>query len=453
MPNSTIDNASFPYAEQYVGVWAIMERNLNALVNQAQNVNVQLHLQQAAEPQARAEIEARGRGDYEVSGGGVAMIELHGSLAKHASSYTGGASMVAARRAIRAAVKDPDVSSILLHIDSPGGTVAGTIDLADDVAAAAKQKPVHAYIEDLGASAAYWIASQATKVYANRSAQVGSIGVFSVITDWSEFAEKEGAKVNVVRFGQFKGAGVGGTKITDEQLAEWQKQVDAFGAMFVDAIATGRQMSKAQAKQLADGRVHTAVDAIDLKLIDGVKTLDEVHAELAAAKPKSAKQSNSTRSEGKTMSDTNQEPQAPQAATLADLKQLMPKASSDFLLGQLEASATSTQALQAYNDFLAEENERLAAEREEADKRAADAAKNGAPVPGKKAGNAPLEGGADNAEPEAVDYLQMAKEMSEKEGILLREASRKVMKNHPEAHAQLSNSNARERHFRRASGK
>lgn len=422
------DQLAIPHADQFVGVWAIREQNLSAMISQVQNLNLQVHLEQARDPEAQAAIEKQARTSYAVTSDRVATIELHGSLTKHASSFGGSRSMAAARRSIRAAVKDPDVSAILLHIDSPGGTVAGTTDLADDIAAAARQKPVHAYIEDLGASAAYWLASQATKVYANRSAEVGSIGVFMAITDWSAYAEKEGAKVHVVRFGDHKGAGIPGTEITAEQLAEWQKQVDAYGAMFIDAVAAGRGMAKAQAKQLADGRMHTAADAVDLKLIDGVKTLDEVHAELAAAT-----RTNPGRTKGaKAMSDQTNEPQGPKAATLAELKAAMPEATSDFLLAQLEAGATEGDALKAYNAHLAEQLKEQAEAREAAEKKAAEAAaKIGQQQPAPRRGNAPS--GTADAEDTEIDFHAEVKQLMREENIGRREAMYRIKKRHAEA--------------------
>lgn len=426
MDNSTMQLA-IPHADQFVGVWAILERSLSAHIKQLQNINLQVHLQQAKEADAKASIEARASSEYETTRDGVAVIRLQGSLTKQASSFGGSRSLVAARRAVRAAVSDPDVTAILLHIDSPGGTVAGTIDLADDVAKANTQKPVYAYIEDLGASAAYWIASQAAKVYANRGAEVGSIGVFMAITDWSAYAEKEGAKVHVVKFGDMKGAGIGGTEITAEQLAEWQKQVDAYGQMFVDAIATGRGLAKAQAKQLADGRIHTAADAVDLKLIDGVKTLDEVHAELAAA---TRKPNARTRGE-KTMSEPTQDPQGPKAATLAELKAAMPEASSDFLLEQLEKGATESQALKAYNTHLAEQLKQAEADKADAVKAAEEKAKQSQQTSSPKRGNSP--GASGDTDADAPDYRQLAADYQEKHHCRWSEACLAIKKRYPEA--------------------
>jgi protease-4 len=129
----------------------------------------------------------------------VAVISLTGKLMKQQASMGGGTSTVQARRDIRAAASDPDIGAILLRIDSPGGTAAGTKELADEITAAKTKKPVWAYVEDMAASAAYWAASQASRIIANETALVGSIGTYGVVQDTSGMAAMEGVKVHVIR--------------------------------------------------------------------------------------------------------------------------------------------------------------------------------------------------------------------------------------------------------------
>jgi signal peptide peptidase SppA len=184
--------------------------------------------------------------------------------------------------AVKRAVADPSVRAIALVIDSPGGEVGGIDALARTVADASRVKPTIAFGDDLLASAAYWIASQTSRIYANPVAQVGSIGTYGVVADWSGFFEKEGVKIHVVRAGQFKGAGVVGTQIEKEQLAEFQRTVDSVNAEFLRAVARGRRLPMARVKELADGRVHIAADALKLGLIDEVADLDNVLVRLKA---------------------------------------------------------------------------------------------------------------------------------------------------------------------------
>jgi lambda family phage portal protein len=213
----------------------------------------------------------------------LAMIQVVGTLAKGESSF-GGTSSVQLRRDIRQAASDPNVSGILLAIDSPGGTVAGTADLAADVRAAASKKPVFAHIDDLGASAAYWIASQAERVTANApTALVGSIGTIMTVYDASAAAEAEGVKTLVFATGPLKGAGTPGSAVTDEQRSYFQGIVDATQASFDKAVRTGRRLNSAQMSAVRTGGVWLASEAQQLGLIDAIQPLEKTLAELSAA--------------------------------------------------------------------------------------------------------------------------------------------------------------------------
>lgn len=386
--------AGLPYIHQYLGVWSMYEPAFNGLLGHAQQINVQLHLEKTQRAEAQAEIHARAATEVTVTAQKIALIELHGTLQKHVSSFSGGTSTVVARRQLRAAMRDDEVAGILLHIDSPGGAVAGTDDLAADVAAAAKRKPVYGYIEDMGASAAYWPGAQCTKLFAGASALVGSIGVFTVVYDLSKAAEDQGVKVHVVRFGAFKGMGVPGTEITEEQRAEIQRTVDAFGEDFVTAVAQGRGLTKTQARQLADGRVHKGTAALELKLIDGVQTIDETIAALVAEtqQPKN-RRTKAMASEQQTADKGGETLIASLGqtislgATLEELKTALPKASNDFIVEQLGKKATLEQATQAFAEKMSAENAELKAKLEAAEKAAAERTSEPAPKP---KGNAAL---------------------------------------------------------------
>jgi signal peptide peptidase SppA len=214
----------------------------------------------------------------------TAVIRIGGTLMKSASSL-GGTSTVQLRRDVRNAATDPNVSAILLAIDSPGGAVAGTADLAADVKAATRKKPVWAHVDDLGASAAYWIASQANAIYANSpTALIGSIGTVMTIYDQSQAAEQAGVKTLVFRTGPLKGAGTPGEPITEDQTGHFQKLVNEVQTHFDHAVRSGRGMSAAQLAAVRSGGVFPADEAKSLGLIDGVRSLDSTLAALSAAK-------------------------------------------------------------------------------------------------------------------------------------------------------------------------
>ena len=208
---------------------------------------------------------------------GVAFIQMNGPMMKGQSKF-GGVSTVATRQMVREAVAREDVKEILMIVESGGGSVSGTKELADDVKAASGIKKVTAYINDIGASAAYWVASQASVIYANEMAEIGSIGVVAVVQDTSGMYEREGVKVHVISTGSMKGAFADGAPITDEMLADLQEKVDQINIVFKGAILAGRSIDSAKLDSIADGRTYTASKALEFGLIDGIQSLETVVA-------------------------------------------------------------------------------------------------------------------------------------------------------------------------------
>ena len=272
-----------PHLDQYFGLWAVEPRRFEAMCAAMQRMDLAGHVAAAGPIAADSPILIEGGVEIEVDpqskltivGGETALIQLRGVLTKMGSSMAPGGSMLMARRRLALALREERVKSILLVIDSPGGTVAGTEDLAEEIAAADRVKPVTAFIEDLGASGAYWLASQAGRVWANAAAQMGSIGVFMAVDDFSGMYAQAGIKTYLIKAGEMKRAGLEGTEITEAQRAEWQRLVTEIYGRFTGAVARGRGMSEAQARELGDGRMWGSGDALAKGLIDGTATLAE----------------------------------------------------------------------------------------------------------------------------------------------------------------------------------
>ncbi len=145
--------------------------------------------------------------------------------------------------ALAEAGRRPDVKAVMLNIDSPGGTVNGTPELADAVSALNSAKPVYAFTSGLMASAAYWIASQARAIYATPSARVGSIGVVQTVVDQSARLGAAGIKVEVFTVGKYKAMGHPATSLTDSQREHIQSNLEEIGADFRAAVlARGRSI-------------------------------------------------------------------------------------------------------------------------------------------------------------------------------------------------------------------
>jgi len=206
---------------------------------------------------------------------GLAIIEINGPMMKGSSKF-GGCSTAMVRKMIRDASINADVKEILLLVESGGGSVYGTKELADDVKKANEKKRVTSYINDLGASAAYWVASQASTIFCNEMAEIGSIGVVAIVEDSSGAYEREGVKVHVISTGSMKGAFADGAPVTDEMLADLQDKVDQINNVFKGSVMFGRSMSAEKLDAIADGRTFTAKKSLELGLVDGIDSLESV---------------------------------------------------------------------------------------------------------------------------------------------------------------------------------
>jgi signal peptide peptidase SppA len=175
--------------------------------------------------------------------------------------------------------RDESVTSILFLVDSPGGFVMGTPELASIVRRVNAAKPIVAVCENYVASAAYWIASQASKIVISPSCNCGSIGAFDIIIDDSEFHDRMGVKVIRVRTGPLKGIGVPGIKPSDEEIAEVQRDVDSILRDFQMDVLRAKRLTPAQLVKLSTGQAWRGREAVSLGLADRVAILEDLIAE------------------------------------------------------------------------------------------------------------------------------------------------------------------------------
>jgi signal peptide peptidase SppA len=184
---------------------------------------------------------------------GVATISITGPLLPTTDEFDrvmlGATSLDEVRSTVESAAADPAVTSIVLNIDSPGGTVRGTPEAADAIYEASKVKPVSAHTSGTMASAAYWLGSQATSVSMTRSASVGSIGVMVPHIDQSKRAEMLGVKVELFTTGKFKAAGFPGTSLTESQRELIQERINQVFGEFKSAVTRQGRKIPAEAMQ------------------------------------------------------------------------------------------------------------------------------------------------------------------------------------------------------------
>lgn len=216
--------------------------------------------------------------DRPVYEGELAHIYLNGPVIYKATRwerYFGAVDPIHITKAIWEAANNPVTKAIILHIDSPGGTVSGTPELAMAIDRVDRQiKPIVAHVDSLCASAAFWVASQCREIHANPSADVGSIGVYMAFLDFSQWINQDGIFVDVIKNseGIHKAAGYPGTSLTDEQRAAFVEDVDEIFEQFTGAIQDSRGAIPAEAMT---GRCYSVAKAIQHNLLDRVSTVEE----------------------------------------------------------------------------------------------------------------------------------------------------------------------------------
>jgi signal peptide peptidase SppA len=174
---------------------------------------------------------------------------------------------------LRADVADQGVERVKLVIDSPGGTIAGSTELAELVALLGRVKPIDAVVSDTCCSSAYYVASQCASISANAHATIGSIGIYAVLLDTSAADAEAGLSFTLVSSGEAKGLGADG-RVTPELVAKVSESVIAHADLFAAAVARGRKLKPRTVRALADGSDFIAADALAYGLIDRIELAD-----------------------------------------------------------------------------------------------------------------------------------------------------------------------------------
>jgi signal peptide peptidase SppA len=218
--------------------------------------------------------------------GAIAVLPLTGTISHRMgmmSEMSGGTSTEKFGQWLKAAVADPNVKAIVIDADSPGGSVDGVPELADEVAKAKASKPVIAQVNAMAASAAYWIVSQASEIVVTPSGEVGSIGVFAAHEDISKAAEMQGVKVSFVSAGKYKTEGNPFEPLSGDARQALQANVDEFYGMFTKAVARGRGTTQSKVQNgFGEGRMVSAQQAVTEGMADRVATMDQTLSRLGA---------------------------------------------------------------------------------------------------------------------------------------------------------------------------
>ncbi len=264
-------------------VWAITESKLDAIVEV-------LRMRAAGIVLSKEEIQARiGASTRAISGrsGAVGVLPLCGVISPKVNTMTeisGGTSLDVWMTAFREMRDDPGVTAIVLDVDSPGGSVFGVQEAADEIYKSRSVKPITAFVDYMCGSAALWLACSAGRIISTPSGEVGSLGVFCMHECWEKANEMIGMKPTYISAGQYKVEGNQDAPLSDDALAYIQSQVDAVYATFLKSVAKGRGVTvKVAEANFGQGRMLLASDALAAGLIDGIDTMDGVIR--SAAKP------------------------------------------------------------------------------------------------------------------------------------------------------------------------
>ncbi len=227
--------------------------------------------------------------------GQVAVLPVMGVLQQRPSWITRALGWTATEQLekdLRAAAANDQVKAIVLYCDSPGGVAGGVDEVAATIHKSRGSKPIRGFVRGQCCSAAYYLLSQADKITAGPTSTVGSIGVISVMAEYSKALAEMGIKINIVKYGARKADGNPYEPMGPEARAALQNWVDSFGQLFDAAVARGRGVTPADVRtRMGQGQFFLAAEAKQRGLIDQVGAWEDVLASLrtpAAPLPQAA---------------------------------------------------------------------------------------------------------------------------------------------------------------------
>lgn len=173
---------------------------------------------------------------------------------------------------LRKFADDDSIKAIIIHVNSPGGGVAASEEIYREVKRIRdeKHKRIVASISTVGASGAYYVSSATNKIYADNGSVVGSIGVIAEWVNYGDLMRWAKLKPEILKVGEFKDTGDPTRELTPAERQYMQGLIDNMYGQFVQAVADGRHAKVSDIKSIADGRVWTGQQALDLHLIDQI---------------------------------------------------------------------------------------------------------------------------------------------------------------------------------------
>lgn len=171
---------------------------------------------------------------------------------------------------LRYFLENDRIKAVVLRVDSPGGVVGPSQEIYEEVKKFAAKKTLVVSMGSVAASGGYYISAPATMIYANPGTLTGSIGVLMKLSNIQGLLGKIGLSSFVLKSGKFKDSGSPVRPMTSEEHRLFQGVIDSMHGQFVRAVAEGRKLPVATVRTLADGRVYSGEQALQVKLVDKI---------------------------------------------------------------------------------------------------------------------------------------------------------------------------------------
>lgn len=269
-------------------VWAIRESTLDVMVEI-------LRMRAAGIELTQEEVQARigaGPGRTLTSrAGAVGVLGLYGVISPRMNMMTqisGGTSLDQWLHAFRQLRDDPEVASIVIDGDTPGGSVHGLIEAGNEIFKAREVKQIIGTVNHVVASAGLWLMSACSEIVCSPSGEIGSLGCYMVHEDWSKANEMMGVKPKYISYGKYKTEGNFDEPLSEEGEAYLQEQVDRVGQRFEKTVSKFRDVPLSKVRnEFGQGRMLTAEDALAVGMVDKIGTLDETITRLVGGRRRS----------------------------------------------------------------------------------------------------------------------------------------------------------------------
>jgi protease-4 len=210
-------------------------------------------------------------------GGNVALIQIKGKILTEKEPFLFTEESTVSTdtiKLIEKAEKNPTILAIIFEINSPGGSAVASQEIADSIKAI--KKPTVAWIRELGASGAYWIASSADYIVANKMSITGSIGVISSYLEFSGLLRDYNVTYRRLVSGKYKDIGTPFKELTKQEERLFQERLDLIREYFIDEVSKNRKMAKKDVEEIATGLFYLGSQAKDLGLVDELGGKEEV---------------------------------------------------------------------------------------------------------------------------------------------------------------------------------